>query len=78
MNTRKWKTKTGKKIRIKDMTNSHILNTIAFLERAANSGRCGCSYYNYEACFCRSSINPATIWNGYGDLIVEATKRNIL
>ena len=32
---RKWKTKDGRKLWIKDMDNNHLLNTLRFLERGA-------------------------------------------
>lgn len=35
MNTRKWTTREGKKLQIKDMTNTHLGNTIKMLEDKA-------------------------------------------
>jgi len=32
-NTKKWTMKTGEKIRIKDMTDSHLLNTLKMLKK---------------------------------------------
>ena len=34
-----WKTKDGKEIRIKDMTDIHLFNTIKFVEKIAESQR---------------------------------------
>ena len=34
MNTKKWLCKDGRKVRIKDMTDTHLANTIKFLEKA--------------------------------------------
>jgi hypothetical protein len=41
-NTKKWKMKDGTKVRIKDMTDSHLLNTLKLLKRY------GQAKYNYD------------------------------
>ena len=43
-NMKLWKQKDGKKIRIKDMTNSHLMNTIRFLLKYASEEK------NYSLC----------------------------
>lgn len=37
MRTKQWTTKEGKKIRVMDMSDSHLVNTIKFLRKAASA-----------------------------------------
>lgn len=87
MNTKKWTTKEGVKIRIKDMTDGHLVNTIRMLERvhasniemamweyATVQGEMA-QYYMEQAIdemFKESCDHPL-----YGDMVEEAEKRKL-
>jgi hypothetical protein len=47
MNTKKWTKKDGTKIRIKDMDNSHLVNTIKFLDRQQSEIQ-SCPYPSFQ------------------------------
>lgn len=88
-NQRMWKMATGQKIRIKDMTDSHLLNTIRMLQRkhqevcleaqgAASSfnGEMAQMYAEQEA-DCVISCGPGYVFDIYGDLVKEAKRRKL-
>jgi len=81
MNTKKWTTKDGLKIRIKDMGNSHLLNAIEFLERIAATyeNECPCDG-DKDWCFCYSTrqVDPEDVSPLYFDLKKEALRRNLI
>lgn len=89
MNTKKWTTKSGEKIRVKDMTDSHLVNTIHFIERYKGKVEMSMmrfadsmvadmasfiSEQNYEA-FAEQDTGEA--FPIYQDMIEEAYKRGL-
>jgi hypothetical protein len=81
MNTKKWTTKDGTKIRIKDMTDSHLLNTLRLLERTASLMivECPCDG-DKDWCFCGRNrhYEPEDLTPLYFDLKKEAVRRGLL
>ena len=92
-NTKKWTMKTGEKIRIKDMTDSHLLNTLKMLKK---NGQAKLKYmidavssfpgFNGEQAQIAFEQMEDTLfeseWDDYvpeifSDLVEEAGKRNL-
>ena len=83
MNTKVWTTADGKSIRICDMDNGHLLNTIRLLERMADTDA------GYAAAFAELDIGPdAYEWVNdcsntgdyypiYDDMVEEALRRGL-
>lgn len=79
-NRKMWTTKTGQKIRIKDMTDSHLTNTIRLLERNADAAEAMCPCDGDKGwCFCGplTYVEPSQLSPLYGDLVAEATRRGL-
>lgn len=83
-----WKTKSGRKIKISDMDDNHLKNTIAMLHRQENvvlSNVVGIPMPSGEAAFdavseglCDLAYAPYGMANpSYADLVNEATKRGL-
>jgi hypothetical protein len=89
--TKIWTKKDGSKIRICDMTDSHLTNTIKMLERNAREHECealGCfpsfqgemaQYYAELAwdSIAENGIDPNEITPLYDDLLLEKQRRNL-
>ena len=90
MNTKKWTTKEGKKIRIKDIEDKHLLNVICFLRRKAEFIHSGellaCMSINFQgeqAQYEQDRFISNSSWEDYipeiyEDMIKEAKKRKLL
>ncbi len=84
MNTKKWTCKNGVKIRIKDMGDKHLANTVAFLERCYQqrldvsppcfSGEMAQYYADMEYNDLMSS-SIEDLYPIYDDMVKELTKR---
>jgi hypothetical protein len=48
MNTKKWKIKDGRKIRIKDMEDQHLINTIRMLNRQFELAKLNTPFPNFS------------------------------
>jgi hypothetical protein len=90
--TKIWTTKNGGKIRICDMTDSHLNNTIAMIERKAENtflevmssypsfGGEMAQYYaeqEWESMANQGEIDPNEISSLYDDLIREQNRRSL-
>ena len=89
MNTKKWTCKDGTRVRIKDMGDDHLVNTIKWLQRhhqyeiaaaysvaSTFSGESMASYYadqDIDYMEQEESMHPL-----YNDLVEEAERRNLL
>ena len=88
MNTKKWRTKEGIKIRIKDMDNNHLLNTIALIKRNVIKFQMNipapcfqgemADYFANQEYDRLVSADIGELIPIYDDMIIEAKKRGIL
>lgn len=87
MNTKVWTTKDGQRIRIKDMTDTHLMNTIKMMERKVEEEVADIPYpvfqgemaqfyadQDYEAAI---RMTPYDRFELYGDMIEEANRRGL-
>ena len=89
---KKWTTKDGTKIRICDMEDSHLINTLKFLKRRANAQLeqytsltfSGCPNGEMASYYCDQMCDE--IWNStwedyipeiYDSLIIDSARRNL-
>lgn len=90
MNTKKWTTKDGQRIRIKDMEDSHLLNTIRFLERTWEKRKASmlsdfpcfngemAQYYAEQEWDRLADTDIEEACPIYNDMVDEAERRNLL
>lgn len=90
MNTKKWTTKQGENVQIKDMDNSHLLNTIWMLDRAHFARMLECvraqtllqgemAIYSMEREErLMAAMGPCYNWPIYEDLYAEAVGRGLI
>lgn len=82
-----WVTREGKKIKVKDMTDSHLLNSIKYLDRRLESMKITMPYPNFNgemAQFCAEqdwdhfqNSEPSDYWPIYETLCKEISKRGL-
>ena len=76
----KWTTGDGRRIRVRDMDNGHLLNTIRHLQRSADRelGICmaiaDSEYDGYAEVFDESDLSYPAI---YHDMVAEANRRGL-
>jgi hypothetical protein len=87
---KKWTTQSGEQIRIKDMDNNHLLNTIAMLERNAQSilesELAACASIGFQGEMAQMDQEHFLSYASaddylpeiYDDLFEEAVRRNLL
>jgi hypothetical protein len=82
-NTKIWTTRDGRQVRIVDMTDDHLRNTIFYLNRRNGElmGEFGFDehpYYGFPVGIIRRySPNPTDRWPIYADLLREAERRKL-
>lgn len=88
MNTKKWTTKDGTKIRIKDMSDRHLINTIKFLDRQFEqlkmnipvptfNGEIAQYMADLDYDYFMNNATPAKVYPIYDDLYAEAIRREL-
>ncbi len=85
--TKIWQTKDGRKVRICDMTNSHLLNTIKYLEKQTQYAKAELSYPSFQgdmAQMCAENewyafqeAGPDDVYPIYDDMVQEALRRKL-
>ena len=78
---RMWTTAEGKRLRVRDMDNGHLVNTIRMLERRADGeiGACmaiaAAEYDGYSDVF--DDADVGSIYPIYDDMVAEAKRRGL-
>lgn len=90
MNTKLWTCKDGRKIRIRDMEDSHLLNTIRMLQRAHHRQELECIAASSMArgemaqwsleneASAMAEAGPSRSYPIYDDLVEEAIRRSLI
>lgn len=78
----KWTMKDGTRIRVRDMTDSHLVNTIRLLEHAADNEQAYCMAFmeigmGTEVDVLFDDSTPDDHFPIYTDLMIEAERRGI-
>lgn len=64
-----WVTAKGDAIKFADMEHTHLLNTIAFVERR---------YREMQDTFCDAALDIDLLWPSYAGLVAEARRRKLI
>ena len=64
-----WRTKDGQEIAFKDMEHSHLLNTIAWVER---------QFRGLQDTFCDGALDINLIYPAHAGLVAEARRRGLI
>ncbi len=64
-----WRTAKGETMRFSDMEPSHLLNTIAFVERR---------YRELQDTFCDAALDINLLYPQHAGLVAEARRRNLI
>jgi hypothetical protein len=83
-----WKCRDGRKIRVKDMDDAHLANTIRMLQRQTTAMKMNAPFpvmqgdmaqhYAESEFYSLMRANPGDIWPIYDDLVEEAYKRKMM
>ncbi len=87
--TKQWTTRAGEKVRVCDMSDGHLLNTLRLLERAElvdglrfvmlprPNGQHAQDAFDNE-CATVGDRSPGDVWPIYDDMLEEAIERRLL
>ena len=64
-----WTTARGETLKIRDMDDRHLLNTIAFVER---------DYRGLQDTFCDGALDINLLWPQHAYLVAEARRRRLI